>query len=225
MATTPEGDARMVVAILGGTGDLGRGLALRLAGAGIGVVIGSRDAGRAREAADGLGVSGVSGASNAEAVGLAEVVVLAVPHEGHAAFVGDLSRELEGKIVVDATVPLGEGFRFLPPPEGSAAAEAQARAPGARVAAAFHTLSARLLADCGRPLDQDVLVCGDDPEAKAAAMSLAAAMGARGVDAGGLDSAATVERLAVLLIGLNVRYRRRHLGVRIAHLPPDAKPR
>lgn len=222
---TVDGDRQMVVAILGGTGDLGRGLAVRLGSAGVGVVIGSRDANRARDVAEGLGIPGIRGAGNALAARSADIVVLAVPYEEHAAFVEGLSRELDGKMVVDATVPMAAGLRFGPPPEGSAAAQTQAIAPGARVAAAFHTLSARLLADRERPLDQDVLVCGDDPEAKEAAMRLVTSIGARGVDAGGLESAATVEGLAVLLVGLNVRYRRRHLGIRIAHLPADAKPR
>jgi len=97
--------------------------------------------------------------------------------------------------------------------------------PGARVAAAFHTLSARLLADMARPLEQDVLVCGNDPAARAQALELAAAIGARGVDAGGLEAAATIEAMACLVIGLNVRYRRRTLGIKIAHLPPDARPK
>ncbi|MDQ7841539.1 MAG: NADPH-dependent F420 reductase [bacterium] len=213
------------VAILGGTGDLGRGLAARLGTAGREVVIGSRDAGRAHEAAARLGLPSVRGAANADAVGAAEIVVLAIPLEGHAAFVEGFAGPLSGKIVVDATVPLGPGFTFVPPPAGSAAAETQDLAPCARVVAAFHTLSARLLADLTRPLDQDVLVCGDDPDARAEVLALATAIGARGVDAGGLAAAATIEGMAVLLIGLNVRYKRRHLGFRIAHLPPDARPR
>jgi len=86
-------------------------------------------------------------------------------------------------------------------------------------------LSARLLADLAWPLDQDVLVCGDDAEAKTRVMDLAESIGARGVDAGGLAAAATVEALAVLIIGMNIRYRRRHLGIKIAHLPPGARPR
>ncbi len=213
------------VAILGGTGDLGRGLAARLGAAGVEVVIGSRDALRAAEAAARLGLSRVRGAANADAASAAEIVVLAIPHEGHAAFVEGLASSLAGKIVVDATVPLGPGLVFSPPAAGSAARETQTLAPGARVVAAFHTLSARLLADLARPLDQDVLVCGDDPDARARVLDLAGTIGARGVDAGGLAAAATLEGLAVLLVGLNVRYRRRHLGVRIAHLPIDARPR
>jgi hypothetical protein len=93
------------------------------------------------------------------------------------------------------------------------------------VVAAFHTLSARLLADPSTPLDQDVLVCGNDAEARARVIELANSIGARGVDAGGLIAAATIEALACLIIGMNVRYKRRHLGIRIAHLPPDARPR
>lgn len=213
------------VAVLGGTGDLGRGLAARLGSAGVEVVIGSRDASRAADAAARLGLPSVRGAPNPDAARAAGIVVLAIPFEGHAAFVEALAPTLSGRIVVDATVPLGPELTFTPPPAGSAAAETQALVPGARVVAAFHTLSARLLADLSRPLDQDVLVCGDDADARARALDLAAAIGARGVDAGGLASAATVEGLAVLLIGLNVRYRRRHLGIRIAHLPADARPR
>jgi NADPH-dependent F420 reductase len=244
------------VAILGGTGHLGRGLALRLAAAGSEIVIGSRDPARAARAAAALvaalvpswvpappvGARGApaagdvpsagvppaagvaTGAANADAARSAEIVVIAVPLEGHAALVESLSGALDGKIVVDATVPMAEGRAYAPPAAGSAAAETQALAPGARVVAAFHTVSARLLADLSRPLDQDVLVCGDDPEARARVMALADAIGARGVDAGGLEAAAALEALAVLVIGLNIRYRRRDLGVRVAHLPTGAWP-
>lgn len=212
------------VAILGGTGSLGHGLAARLCAAGYEVLIGSRDPRRGREVAARLGLANARGAGNADAAVAAEVVILACPPEGHAALVRDLAGVLSGKIVIDATVPLGPGYTYAPPPAGSAAAETQAAIPSARVAAAFHTLSARLLADLKRPLDQDVLVCGHDPSARAAAIELAAAMGARGVDAGPLEAAATIEAMACLVIGLNVRYRRRTLGIKIAHLPPDARP-
>lgn len=213
------------IAILGGTGTLGFGLAIRLCAAGHDVVIGSRDAARAADVAGRLKLPNASGAANADAAASAEIVVLTIPHEGHAAFVAALASALTGKILVDATVPIGSEKTYTPPPAGSAAAETQALVPGARVVAAFHTISGRLLADSGHPLDQDVLVCGDDAGARARVIDLANAIGARGVDAGGLAGAATLEGLAVLLIGLNVRYRRRHLGIRIAHLPPDARPR
>ncbi|HET8679134.1 MAG TPA: NADPH-dependent F420 reductase [bacterium] len=215
----------MRIAILGGTGDLGRGLAARFSEAGHDVVLGSRDAGRAGAIAAGLQRPNVSGAENSEAARAADVVILTVPFNGHAEFVAAVSGSLEGKIVVDTTVSMGPKRAFMPPAAGSAAAEAQALLSGARVVAAFHTLSASLLADTARPLDQDALICGQDPAAKAMVIDLSATIGARGVDAGGLDAAATLEALAVLLINLDARYRRRDLGIRIAHLPADARPR
>jgi NADPH-dependent F420 reductase len=228
MAATPArdaGTARSTIAILGGTGTLGFGLAIRLCAVGRHVIIGSRDAARAAEVAAGLHLPNATGAANVEAARAADIVVLAIPAEGHAAFVQSVAGALEGKIVVDATVPMDAGRAYVPPAAGSAAAETQRLAPGARVVAAFHTLSGRLLADAAQPIDQDVLVCGDDAEARAEIVALADAIGARGVDAGGLAAAPTIEGLAVLVIGLNIRYRRRHLGIRIAHLPPDARPR
>jgi NADPH-dependent F420 reductase len=213
------------IGILGGTGDLGHGLAIRFCAVGHEVIIGSRSPERGAEVARRLHLHNARGAGNVEAAHEAEITIVACPLEAHAALVGDLSGTLRGKIVIDATVPLGPGFTFTPPPAGSAAAETQALVPGARVVAAFHTLSARLLADASRPLDQDVLVCGDDTEARARTIDLVNSIGARGVDAGGLTSAATIEALAVLVIGLNARYKRRHLGIRIANLPSDARPR
>lgn len=213
------------LAILGGTGTLGFGLAIRFCAAGHDVVIGSRVAARATAVAERLKLHNARGAANADAAGASDIVVLAVPHEGHADLILSLAGVLDGKIVVDATVPMGPAQTYAPPPAGSAAAETQALVPGARVVAAFHTLSGRLGAEKDRPLDQDVLVCGDDPEARATVIDLVGSIGARGVDAGGLASAATIEALAVLVIGLNIRYKRRSLGIRIAHLPPDARPR
>lgn len=215
----------MRIAILGGTGSLGLGLAVRFCAAGHDVVIGSRDRERAMTIAARLRLHNAHGARNDEAARSADLVVLTVPPAGHAEFVRALAEALLGKIVVDATVSIGPARTFTPPPAGSAAAETRALVPDARVVSAFHTLSAQLLADPSRPLDQDVLVCSDDAEARAQVLDLVSAIGARGVDAGGLASAATLEALAVLLIGLNVRYRRRDLGVRVAHLPPDARPR
>jgi NADPH-dependent F420 reductase len=213
------------IGILGGTGDLGCGLALRLGTAGHEVCLGSRSAARGQEVAARLGLARVRGAANADAAREADVVIVATPHEGHAALVADLAPLLTGKVVVDAVVPLGAGLSYAPPPDGSCAQETQRLAPGARVVAAFHSVSARLLAEVGRPLDQDVLVCGDDEAAKAVVLDLIASIGARGVDAGGLRWAPVLEGLAVLVVNLNVRYGRRHLGIRIAHLPPDARPR
>jgi NADPH-dependent F420 reductase len=213
------------IGILGGTGNLGHGLAVRFCAAGYDVIIGSRDPQRGAETARRLGLVNARGAGNADAAREADIAIITCPHEGHAAFVGSLAEALKGKIVVDAVVPMSDRFTYIPPAAGSAAAETQTLVPDARVVAAFHTLSARLLADASKPLDQDVLVCGGDAQARARVIELADAIGARGVDAGGLDAAATVEALAVLVIGLNIRYRRRTLGVKIAHLSADAKPR
>ena len=215
----------MRIAILGGTGDLGLGLAVRFSEAGHHVVLGSRDAERGRTIAAGLQRANVSGAENAEAARAADVVILTIPFKGHAEFLTAVSGALEDKIVVDTTVSMGPKRAFMPPAAGSAAAEAQVLLPRAHVVAAFHTLSAHLLADTARALDQDVLVCGRDAASKATVLDLTATIGARGVDAGGLDAAATLEALAVLLINLNIRYRTRDLGIRIAHLPADARPR
>ncbi|MGQ0549291.1 MAG: NADPH-dependent F420 reductase [Armatimonadota bacterium] len=214
----------MRIAVLGGTGDLGLGLVVRLSAAGHHVVIGSRDPERGKAAAARLGLPDVRGAGNAEAARGADLVVLTIPSEGHAEFVRALSAPLADKIVVDATVSMGPKRAFVPPAAGSAAAETKALVPGARVVAAFHTLSAHLLSDTTRPLDQDVLVCGDGA-ARPAVIDLVSSIGARGVDAGGLGAAATLEVLAILLIDLNIRYRWRDLGIRIAHLPADARPR
>jgi hypothetical protein len=198
---------------------------VRFAAAGYNVLIGSRDAGRAGETCARLADARISGTTNAEAAAASDLIVLAIPLEGHKAFVEGIASGLANKTVIDATVPMGEGRAYTPPPAGSAAAETQALAPSAWVVAAFHTLSAHLCADLSRPLEQDVLVCGNDAAARVRTIALCNAIGARGVDAGGLDAAGAIEGLAVLVIGLNIRYRRRSLGIRIAHLPADARPR
>jgi NADPH-dependent F420 reductase len=215
----------MRIGILGGTGSLGYGLAVRLCASGYDVIIGSRDPARAQAAAQRLRLHNATGAGNIDACRQSDLVVLSVPLEGHGEFVRTIARDLAGRIVVDATVSMGAGRAFVPPPAGSAAAETQALVPDARVVAAFHTVSARLLADTSRALDQDVLVCGNDAAARAQVIELANAIGARGVDAGGLAAAAVIEALAVLIVELNVRYRRRDLGIRVAHLPDGARPR
>jgi hypothetical protein len=197
---------------------------MRFCAAGHEVIVGSRDATRAARVADRLRLWHATGAANADAARAAEIAVLAIPYEGHAEYVHLLAGDLSGRIVVDATVPMRSGYAYAPPPAGSAAAETQALVPGARVVAAFHTLSGRLLGDLERPLAQDVLVCGDDGDARAQVCDLVGSIGARGVDAGALTYASTIEALAVLLISLNVRYRRRHLGILIAHLAADAQP-
>ncbi len=208
------------IAVVGGTGHLGFGLAARWARAGRRVIIGSRQAAKAEEAAQQAralaGEGDIRGAANAEAAAAAEIVVLTIPFAAQAAILEDLRRDVRAKVVVDTTVPLRQ---YAPPqlesiPAGSAAAQAQALLPEARVVAAFHTVSQTLVRRIDEALEGDVLVCGDDPGAKAAVVDLAAALGMRALDAGGLEQAVTLERMAALVIGLNQRYRRKGVGVR-----------
>ncbi len=212
------------VGIVGGTGREGFGLGLRWAAAGLGVVLGSRVRERGLEAAQRareLGVAGpVSGGTNREAAEGGEVVVLAIPFHAQGEILPGLREAVRGKVVVDTTVAL----RRLDPPElvvpeeGSCAQRVQALLPEARVVAAFHTVSAYKLSRLERDLAEDTLVCGDDAGAKARVLELARALGLRGVDAGGLEVASTLERLAALVVGLNQRYRRKAVGVRFVGL-------
>lgn len=208
-------DTSLPLAIIGGTGPEGRGLALRYARAGHRVLLGSRDAARAAAAAAELnatlGEPLVQGAANPDAAAAAGVAFLTLLYEGQAATLPGLARSLAGKVVVTAVVPLtfaGGRPVVLPVPEGSAAQQAAALLPGARVAAAFHHLSAKHLADLAHPVEGDVLVCADDPEARRVAMDLVPQVpNLRAIDAGGLASAATVEAMTALLLGINRRYK------------------
>jgi len=217
------------VSILGATGALGYGLAVRLARTGVNVTIGSRDAaraqeaaGRAREAADGA----VTGADNAEAARANELVVLCVPFRSQSETLTNLKEVLrEGQLVIDATVPLaaavsGRATRMLGVWQGSAAQQAQEMVPyGVRVVSALHTVSAAALSDLDSTLDEDVLVCGDRKADKARAAALIERIpGLRCVDCGRLENARTTEALTALLIGVNARYKTR-AGVRITALP------
>src|ERR1700753_287641 len=186
---TPSVDG-LVIAILGGTGDQGRGLARRFALAGHQVLIGSRSADRAQSAAEELG-HGVRGLANADAAREAGVVIAAVPWEGHGELLSALAGELAGKIVVDCVTPLGfdqRGAYALSVAEGSAAQQAAALLPGSRVVAAFHHVSAVLLLDPEvDTIDLDILVLGDDREATDLVQALAARIpGVRGIYAGRL---------------------------------------
>ncbi|PJE94511.1 NADPH-dependent F420 reductase [Streptomyces carminius] len=208
----------LVVGVLGGTGDQGRGLAYRLARAGQKVIIGSRAAERARAAAQELGL-GVEGADNAECARRSDVVIVAVPWEGHAATLEGLREELAGKLVVDCVNPLGfdkKGAYALKPEEGSAAEQAAALLPGSRVTAAFHHLSAVLLQDPEvEEIETDVMVLGEvraDCEIVQALAGLVPGM--RGVFAGRLRNAHQVESLVANLISVNRRYKA-HAGVRL----------
>jgi 8-hydroxy-5-deazaflavin:NADPH oxidoreductase len=209
------------VPIIGGTGALGFGLALRLASAGVPVVIGSRDAGRAAEAAARVG-DGVEGLQNAEAASRGPVVLLCVPFRAQSENLTNLRETLEpGQILVDATVPLaaavsGRATRLLGVPQGSAAQQAQEMVPdGVTVVSAFHTVSAPLLSDPDHELDEDVLIAGDSREAKARVADLARRIaGLRPVDCGRLEVARFIEGLTPLLISVNVR-NKTHAGIRL----------
>ncbi|HZG02376.1 MAG TPA: NADPH-dependent F420 reductase [Streptomyces sp.] len=208
----------LVVGVLGGTGDQGRGLAYRLARAGQKVIIGSRDAGRARAAAGELGL-GVEGADNAECARRSDVVIVAVPWEGHAATLESLRGELVGKLVVDCVNPLGfdkKGAYALKPEEGSAAEQAAALLPDSRVTAAFHHLSAVLLKDPEvERIETDVMVLGEVRADCEIVQALAGRIpGMRGVYAGRLRNAHQVESLVANLISVNRRYKA-HAGIRL----------
>ena len=221
MTQSPEpalDPSRTTVAVLGGTGEQGRGLARRLALAGCPVVLGSRDAARAAAAAEGLPGS-VRGADNATAAAEGDVVIVAVPWDGHRELLASLADVLAGKVVVDCVNPLGfdkQGAYALPVAEGSAAQQAAAVLPGSRVVGAFHHVSAVLLLDeAVESVDTDVLVLGDDREATDLVQALAELIpGMRGVYAGRLRNAHQVEALTANLISVNRRYKA-HAGVRI----------
>lgn len=219
----------MQVALIGGTGDLGYGLAVRLASAGVKVIIGSRDPEKAlAAAARATAATGrpVSGAGNVEAAVEADLVVLAVPAAAREATVAVIRPAVEGKVVVDATVSLapGDPTRVVLPPGGSAAlASAAQLGSGVRVVAALQTISGKLLSNLERPIEGDVLICGDSGEAKAVVAGLVEAIGARPLDAGPLENSGTLERLTALIIGMNKRYKRRHIGLSFTGLPVQAK--
>ena len=222
---TPSVDG-LVIGILGGTGDQGRGLARRFALAGHQVIIGSRSPERAAAAAQEIG-HGVQGLANADAARGASVVIAAVPWEGHGDLLSGLAAELAGKIVVDCVNPLGfdqRGAYALPvaeggPAEGSAAQQAAALLPGSRVVAAFHHVSAVLLLDPEvDTIDLDVMVLGDDREATDLVQALAARIpGVRGIYAGRLRNCGQIEALTANLVSINRRYKA-HAGLRVTDI-------
>ncbi|MGI5468419.1 NADPH-dependent F420 reductase [Streptomyces sp. CA-132043] len=208
----------LVIGVLGGTGDQGRGLAYRFARAGQKVIIGSRAEERARTAAEELG-HGVEGADNAECARRSDVVIVAVPWDGHAKTLESLRTELAGKLVVDCVNPLGfdkKGAYALKPEEGSAAEQAAALLPESRVTAAFHHLSAVLLQDPEiAEIDTDVMVLGEKRADTDVVQALAGRIpGMRGVFAGRLRNAHQVESLVANLISANRRYKA-HAGLRL----------
>ena len=216
-----------MIAIIGGTGDEGLGLAMRFAAAGKQVVIGSRVAERAVAAAqkvrDAVPTAQVEGAENPEAVRRAEVVFISVPFTGQRDTVTALKDAIGRKLVVNIVVPMefGQGgARALAVDEGSAAEQTKAiLGSEGRVVSGFHNLSAHELMDVARPLDCDVLICGGDAESRQQAIELAALLpGCRGVDAGPLRNSRYIEDITVLLVGINRRYKTQ-AGVRIVGLP------
>jgi 8-hydroxy-5-deazaflavin:NADPH oxidoreductase len=218
------------VAVIGGTGDEGFGLAARWATAGIDVVIGSRDQGRAEDAAQRLsqlvGAAHVSGATNDAAARDAEVIVVTVPFSGQATIYKSIAEHVpDGAVVVDCTVPVGAAVgskvgHVLGVWEGSAAQQAQGILPkGTLLCAAFHTLAAVALADLAVPLEGDVLTCGPKAGKPAVKELVEAIPNLRYVDAGPLENARIVEPITALLVGINRRYQTDRAGIQITGLP------
>lgn len=207
------------VAIVGGTGNLGTALALRLAAPGVRVIIGSREREKATTVVESLKSKvrqggGLEGETNAEAVKQAEFVVISVPYEGHAKIVADLKGRLGGKTIIDAVVPLQKGRPFVPP-AGSALLEAQTiLGDEAPVIGALHNISALDLQDIDAPLG-DVLVCGDSEPAKQSVMEIIRRIGAKPYDAGPAANAYVVEGITGVLIHLNRKYKSKHASVKI----------
>jgi NADPH-dependent F420 reductase len=221
------------IAILGGTGPAGQGLALRWARAGQTIIIGSRDAHRAQECVAQLksragDAARISGMENSAACAAADILVLTVPFEGQAPLIKQLKPVIApGSILIDATVPLAAGVggrasRTLGVWQGSAAQQTAELVPkDVSVVAAFHNLSAELL-NGDAVLDCDVIVCSDHPEAVQLTRELAAKIpGVRSIDGGKLENARIIEQITALLIGLNIRHKG-HSGIRITGLPPQA---
>jgi 8-hydroxy-5-deazaflavin:NADPH oxidoreductase len=226
-------DASRPIAILGGTGPAGMGVALRWARVGESIIIGSRDARRAQESANDInekigGQARVSGMENSAACAAADLLVLTVPFEGQATLLKQLKPAIRpGSILIDATVALaasvgGRASRTLGVWQGSSAQQAAELVPkGVSVAAAFHNLSAELL-NGDDPLDCDVIVCSDDTNAAQLTRALAAKIpGVRAIDGGKLENARILEQITALLVGLNIRHKG-HGGIRITGLPPEA---
>ena len=213
------------IAIVGGAGELGFGLALRFASAGVKVRIGSRDANKAHEAAERVkaAVRGAAaeGFANPEAVAQATFVVLTIPFAAQTAILKSIKPSLKSAVVVDTTVPLaatigGKPTRTIGVWEGSAAQAARDLLPGVPVVSAFHNVSAEVLRDLSARPDCDILICGDDPVAKERVATLVRLIpGLRPLDAGPLEMSRLVEGLTALLISLNRRYKIHHAGIRI----------
>lgn len=210
-----------VIAVIGGTGQEGGGIALRLAHAGFPVIVGSRDADKAavaaRDIAGRTGAASVRGMANGEAAKACDMAILAVPYAGQQATALGIAAELAGKILVDATVPLmpPKVSKVQLPDGGSAVAALQALMPDVRLVSAFQNVSHAHLHDLEHEIDCDVLVCGDDGEACDQVVDLIAAIGMRGFHAGGIANSAAAEALTSLLIAINRKYKSPGAGIRL----------
>jgi len=210
------------IAVLGGTGKEGSGLALRWASAGLRVLIGSRDAAKAQATAQTLkarlGTDNIVGLLNREAAAQADVVVLTLPYAGQQPIVQEIRDVVQGKVVVNVSVPLDPASprKIQVPPAGSASAEVQEiLGTGAKVVAAFQNVSHGHLQNLDEPVDCDILVCGDEQEAKAVAMNLVRRAGFEAFDAGALANAVAVEGLTAILININIQYKAKGAGIRV----------
>jgi len=219
---------KSTIGVLGGTGHEGSGLALRWAKAGYPVIIGSRDATRARAGAETiqqrLPGAAISGADNVTAASRCDIAVLTVPYAAHVATLTSVKDALRGKILVDVTVPLvpPRVARVQLPPEGSAAVAAQSLlGPEVKVVSAFQNISAHLLEALELPVDCDVLICGDDKEARALVAVLARDAGMRGIQGGSLANSAAAEALTSVLIFVNGRYKVNGAGIRFTGIPDE----
>ena len=214
------------IAVIGGTGKEGKGLALRWANVGYTVIIGSRDADRAAAAANELnttlGRTNVRGLCNADAARAADIIVLTVPYEGHAATLDTIASGAQGKILIDVTAPLDPDNKrkILRVPEGSAAQAAQSKlGPNVRVVAAFQNISYTHLTDLHEGLGCDVLVCGNDKDAKKQVIELARAAGMVAFDAGPIENAVVAEGLTAVLININMAFKVKNAGIQITGVP------
>ncbi len=222
--TAPE----QPIALIGGTGRSGPGLALRLAGAGVDVIIGSRDAARAEESAAtvrGQVANGgsVTGLSNVDAAQKCAIAIITVPYDGVAGLLPALRDALRGKVVISTVVPVafvkGSGPTHIDVPEGSAAQQIASLLPESRVTAALHSVSSSDLADTAHSLDADSVVTGDDDDAVAQTIAVVESLpGLRGVAGGALRYSHYTEQLTVLILSINRRHKV-NAGIRIAHLP------
>ena len=219
----------MKIAILGGTGKEGAGLALRWAQAGHEILIGSRDAaraaGKAAELAGQVPGAVARGLSNRDAAAAGDLVVIAVPASGLEATLPEVATACAGKVVVSTVVPLtfGGGRLFTPPAAGSSAEQAQALlGTDARVVAAFHHIAAHELSAGEHDIECDLLYCGGDADAKRAVAALGASMGLRAVDVGALTNAGPLEGITAVLATINRRYKLKNSGIKITGLPDPA---